>query len=207
MEPRAFALKTSVAELVEGRRSIRKYQPDSISREEVQDLVRLAGRAPSAWNLQPWRVIAVSAPATKALLQQAAFNQPQVGGAPVVLVVYSDMDATLGNLEEVLPSNVSEAAREKLAARIRAHFAARSPAEIAMWGTAQSGIFLGYLMLVIEAFGYASSPMLGFRQEEVKQLFGLAANASVAALVAIGKPAESGNDSGRRPLETVLRWT
>lgn len=192
--------------MAENRRSIRTYQPGPIPREDIEELIRLAGRAPSAWNLQPWRVVAVSDASTKDRLQQAAFKQPQVGRAPVVLVIYSDMAATLGHLDEVLSPALSADARERLAARIQGRFSALEAAAAESWGVAQVGIFLGYLLLLIEAFGYSSSPMLGFQPAEVKAILGLPASVEIAALVAVGTAAEDGALSARRPLETVLRW-
>jgi nitroreductase len=194
-------------ELAQNRRSIRKYTADPISRDRIEAILQVAGRAPSAWNLQPWRVVAVSDPAVKSELQQAAFNQPQVGGAPVVLVVYSDMAATLAGLDDVLPNSMAAEARDKLASRIRKNFETHTSTETEAWGRAQAGIFLGYLLLLIEAFGYSSSPMLGCSPKDVKALFDLPEHVEVAALVAIGKAAEIGTLSKRRELDSILRWS
>ncbi|WP_323786302.1 nitroreductase [Thalassovita sp.] len=37
-----------------GRRSIRGYKPDPVPRELLEDIIALAGRAPSSMNTQPW---------------------------------------------------------------------------------------------------------------------------------------------------------
>ena len=41
-------------EVVLGRRSIRGYRPDPVSREMIQEILAVAMRAPSSMNTQPW---------------------------------------------------------------------------------------------------------------------------------------------------------
>src|SRR5690349_2104694 len=84
-------LPLSVPAAIEARRSVRKYKPLPIPDEDLERILALTGLAPSAFNVQPWRFVVVRDPAVKAQLQQAAYNQPQVGAAPAVIVLYSDM--------------------------------------------------------------------------------------------------------------------
>ena len=76
-------------------------------------MLTIAGRAPSAWNLQPWRFVVVTEPELKQKLQQAAFNQPQVGAAAAVIVLYSDMADTLGRLDELVPQSATDEVKAK----------------------------------------------------------------------------------------------
>ncbi|MDQ2095680.1 nitroreductase [Rhodalgimonas zhirmunskyi] len=39
---------------IEGRRSIRGYKPDPVSRDLLEEIIALANRAPSSMNTQPW---------------------------------------------------------------------------------------------------------------------------------------------------------
>ncbi|BDU69272.1 nitroreductase [Geothrix oryzae] len=41
---------------ITGRRSIRAFQPTPVPRAAVEDILRVASRAPSGTNLQPWQV-------------------------------------------------------------------------------------------------------------------------------------------------------
>ena len=48
---------TSIAEAIEGRQSIRAFLPDKpVERETIERILRIAGRAPSGSNIQPWKV-------------------------------------------------------------------------------------------------------------------------------------------------------
>lgn len=86
-----------VKETMETRRSIRKYVQEPIPQEDPDALLRLTSLAPSAWNVQPWRITVVTDPELKARLQEAAYGQKQVGGAPAVFVLTADMEDTLAN--------------------------------------------------------------------------------------------------------------
>ena len=47
-------------EVVLGRRSIRGYKPDPVPREIIEDVLRLAMRAPSSMNTQPWNFYVIT---------------------------------------------------------------------------------------------------------------------------------------------------
>jgi nitroreductase len=52
-----FAIPSaSVLEAISSRRSIRAFQPDPVPRETIEQLLTLAGMAPSGSNIQPWNV-------------------------------------------------------------------------------------------------------------------------------------------------------
>ena len=182
----------TVQEAAEQRRSIRAYTPEPVPRADLEDILRQTGLAPSAWNLQPWRWVIVEDAATKAKLAQAAYNQRQVSGAPAVIVLYTDMADTLAHLDAVARPEADEKARAAFKGMVTGAFAKSSDAERESWAFAQGNIALGYLLLVAQAKGYATSPMAGFDPEAVKSLLGLPANVRVPALVAIGRPAEAG---------------
>lgn len=43
-------------EAIESRRSVRAFRPDPVDDDIIKDLLKLASRAPSGTNMQPWRV-------------------------------------------------------------------------------------------------------------------------------------------------------
>lgn len=193
----------SVSEAAEQRVSIRKYKPEPIPRETLEHMLDLAGRAPSPWNLQPWRVIVVTDPELKAKLQDAAFGQPQVGAGAAVFAIYSDQLDALEKIEETIHPGMQGEARDKAREGILNHFATYTPENREQWGYALSYIFVGYLLLVAQSLGYGTSPMLGFDPEKVKSLLGLPDHARIPALISIGVPDEDGFPQFRRPVD---RW-
>ncbi len=196
----------TVTEAAEARRSIRKFDPTPIPRANLEEILRVTGLAPSPWNVQPWRFVIVEDETTKSKLQEAAYGQGQVGGAPAVIVLYSDMTDALDTIEETVHPGMRGPQGDKAAADIRGTFGAFSDADRAAWGFAESNIALGYLLLTAQAHGYSTSPMLGFDPEKVKALLGLPSDARIPALVAIGIGAEPGFPHHRHAVERVARF-
>lgn len=196
----------TVTAAAEARRSIRKYEPTPIPRAHLEEILRVTGLAPSPWNLQPWRFVIVEDAATKAKLQEAAYGQGQVGAAPAVIVMYSDMTDAITTVEETIHPGMRGPQGDKAAADIRATFGSFSDADRAAWGFAESNIALGYLLLTAQAHGYSTSPMLGFMPDKVKELLNLPADARIPALVAIGVGAEEGFPHHRHSVERIARF-
>ena len=67
-------------EAIEKRRSIRKFKPDAIPEEYINELLNAARLAPSGSNAQPWRFKIVKDEETKLKLAHAAHNQLFIGG-------------------------------------------------------------------------------------------------------------------------------
>ena len=196
----------SASDAADARRSIRHYTDEGIPDDELREILRLVGRAPSAWNLQPWRFVVVRDPALKAQLMAVANNQQQVGGAPVVVVLYSDIDDVLAHLNEVASPGRTPEKTAAWEAGVRRYFDALTPAARAAWANGQTFIALGWLLLIAQSRGLVTSPMQGFNAEGVKQLLALPATATVAALVALGRPGDEGRPGERHPVDRVAQF-
>jgi nitroreductase len=196
----------TASEAAEQRRSIRHYTPETIPDEDLRELLRLVGRAPSAWNLQPWRFVVVRDPALKEQLMTVANNQGQVGRAPAVIVVYSDLDDVLAHLDEVAPADKSPEQITAWKSRIHRYFDDLTPEGRAAWATGQAYLAFGWLLLLAESRGFVTSPMQGFNAEGVKRVLGLPANATVTALMALGYPADTGKEGQRHPVDRTTTF-
>lgn len=64
-------LPAMAREWILSRRSIRRYRPDPVPLAWVEELLRLAGQAPSAHNRQPWRWVVVHNDEAKQRLAEA----------------------------------------------------------------------------------------------------------------------------------------
>ena len=59
-----------LATLLRGRRSVRKYQPRPVAREQLEQIVEAARWAPSPHGRQPWRFVVLTQPEPKAQLAE-----------------------------------------------------------------------------------------------------------------------------------------
>jgi nitroreductase len=194
----------TASEAALSRRSIRQYAPSPVAEADLRELLRLAGRAPSAFNVQPWRFVVVQDEALKARLSEAAYGQQQIVRAPATIVLYSDMAGALERMPDAMHPGMSAAQRAAGVASFRGTFTNQSVEEREAWGNAQSNIALGYLLLLAESLGFATSPMLGFDPEKVKALLELPAHVRIPAIVSIGYAAEEGFTPHRLPAETLV---
>lgn len=97
-------------EAVLRRRAVRRFKPDPLPPGTLEELLDLANRAPSGFNLQPWHFVVVTEPARRAALQEAALGQAQVGEAPATVIFVADPDSWRLHLEEVLAMGKAEGA-------------------------------------------------------------------------------------------------
>lgn len=80
-------------EIVAKRRAINFFDPErDISDDLLGEMIDLAARAPSSFNLQPWNLMILRDTATKEKLKALAWDQPKVVEAPVTLIVLADKD-------------------------------------------------------------------------------------------------------------------
>ena len=81
-------------EVIERRRSIRKFKPNPIPKEDLKKILDAGRLAPSGGNRQPWQFIVVKDLKTKKDLAAAANNQMFIADADTVVVGWE----TRGNL-------------------------------------------------------------------------------------------------------------
>ena len=79
-----------VFEAIKTRRSIRKYNPNSIPEEKLKTILEAARLAPSAGNRQPWRFVVVQDAERKKALAKAANNQAFLADASAIVTAIGD---------------------------------------------------------------------------------------------------------------------
>lgn len=75
----------ALMEQIRSRYSVRSYQDRPVEKEKLDVVLEAARLAPSARNVQEWRLVVVQDAGTRKNLVQAANNQIFVGEAPVVI--------------------------------------------------------------------------------------------------------------------------
>ena len=95
-------MNQALQDVIEHRRTTNVFEPNhTISDEQIEHLVHLATRAPTSFNLQNWRFLAVRTPERKAKLRKLAYDQAKVSEAAVTFIVcgqLADYSALEGRL-------------------------------------------------------------------------------------------------------------
>ena len=82
----------TVMEAIEKRRSIRKFKPDPVPDEMINQILEAARLAPSGTNRQPWRFQIIKEGALKKkLFEEATFGVEAIVNAPVVIACGSEL--------------------------------------------------------------------------------------------------------------------
>lgn len=80
---------------IRARRSIRSYLDRPVEEEKLLAVLEAGRLAPSARNMQDWRFIVVSDPATRQRLAEAARDQQFVAQAPLVIAACGTSDLVM----------------------------------------------------------------------------------------------------------------
>lgn len=198
--------RLSAADAAMARHSVRSYLDVPVSDNEMHALLERTGRAPSAFNLQPWRFVVVRDQSVKNALKNAAYGQKQVGEAPIVLAMYSDMEDTMANLGEIVHPDLTPDKHAGTITMLEKNFGGMTPEARAHWGNGQANIALGYLLLIAKSEGFDTSPMLGFQPDQVKAILDIPASATITALVALGRGTDDGFRSHRHAVQRTTRF-
>jgi nitroreductase len=77
------------SQLINQRRSVRKYNSSIIEREKLEQVLHAARMAPSAVNFQPWHFIVFTQPGKLDLLHRA-YKRDWLKTAPVIILACAD---------------------------------------------------------------------------------------------------------------------
>lgn len=81
--------KMKFSQLINQRRSVRKYKSHPIEQEKLEQVLDAARLAPSAVNFQPWHFIVFTRPDKLDLLHMA-YNREWLKTAPVIILACAD---------------------------------------------------------------------------------------------------------------------
>ena len=171
--------RESFLEMVDARRSIRRFEDAPVPEALVDRVLAAAMRAPSAGNLQAYQICVVRDPAIRRRLDAASGNQGPVAQAPVVLVFCA------------------------MPARSAAKYGAKGEQ---LFCVQDATIACAYAQLAATALGLASVWIGAVHEQEVVQeALRLPEGLWPVAFLPIGHPAESPVTPPRRALSELVR--
>lgn len=179
--------------VIRERTSINKFDSSrQISEAEIREIVADATHAPSSYNIQHWRFVAVTDPEKKKHLQAAAYNQAKVSEASATIIVLGDLRG-YEKMEKIYEPLVQRGAVRKEVAAGAARNAANSYGSNSQFQrdeAIRSGAMAAMtFMLAAQARGYVTGPMIGFDPEKVKKLFNISDRYVPVMLITLGYPA------------------
>ncbi len=180
----------NLKQVYEERRSINFFDKNKgLEDGLLKDIINLAVLAPSAFNLQPWEIIAVKSEDAKERLHKLSNSQPKILEAPVTLIIvgnktgYDESNPTWQNMLKMLGND-----KEKLAGTQGfAHSLYGTTEENKLkFAESNAALLAMSIMYAAKGFGVESHPMSGMNFEGVRSEFGLSENKTVVMLICLG---------------------
>ena len=167
-------------ETVRHRHSVRRYQSDMpVEPEKLHAILETACAAPSAGDLQAYRIMVVTNADKRRALAKAAGEQSCVAEAPVCLVFCADPN------------------------RSAQQYGDRGRSLYALQDTT---IAAAYTQLAIVAAGMASIWIGDFEETGVRQTLSLDEQLIPIAMLSLGYPAELPEPTPRRRIDDVVQY-
>jgi nitroreductase len=202
----------TVAEAARKRRAMKSFKPDPIPAEVIEELIDITLTAPSSFNLQPVRIIAVQDEKQKKALAEASWNQPQITEAPVTFVFAVAVRDWEKNLETIVQTAADAGAWPPQAVKYVSESAPKFQKGLREAGLEReyavkdAMISAATLCLTAESMGLSTCYMNGWLEEGVKKVIGAEGddNIAVAVLLPVGYPNVTRKKPGRLPREKTV---
>jgi len=181
-----------VIQALKERRSINFFDPErSIPDNTLKELLEIANLAPSSFNLQPWKVIAVKDRERKRVLRRCAFDQPKVEEASVVLIIVADPMGVEENRDAVIKSNIElgymkPEATESTLGMIQTLYGPPNSLQRKVFAVKNASLFAMSVMAAARGLGLETHPMDGFDEVAIKKEFGIPNDKIVPMIIAVG---------------------
>lgn len=160
-------------QIVMSRYATKKFDGKKIPEKKVDELLELVRFAPSAINLQPWKIRIVTDQKVKEQLKPAAFNQEQITTCSHLLVFCADpdYDSLIKRLGALLKKSGAPEEMQKMVIGMAVNFTTpMSPEQKLAWSQAQTYLALGNALNGAKALGFDSCPMGGFDPKEFSRI-------------------------------------
>ena len=199
--------KATIYDVIEGRRSIRRFEQTGVEPAVLLRILQAATRAPSAHNRQPWRWIVVQKDEDKRNLAVSMAEQlarARTADEDDPTEIKRDVERSIERISQspvlmVLCLTMEEMDRYPDVDRNQAEYL-MAVQSVAM--AAQN------LMLSAHAEGLGSCWMCAplFSPERVREALDIHPEWIPQGIILLGYPNTPGRESARKPLEEVVRW-
>lgn len=172
-------MQEKINEALNWRAAVKSFNKDKKVPEQDLELILEAGRmAPTAYGLQPLKIVEVTSPELRLKLQEAAFGQTQVVDAPHLFVITALNDTDEGYIKKYV-QNISETrgvsieSLEGYQNSMIGGIASRSLDQKKSWAGRQAYLALGFMLEAAALLGVDAGPMEGFTPSKVDEILGL----------------------------------
>jgi nitroreductase len=181
----------SLEQAIAARRATPSFTGEPIPPDDLDRILNAGLRAPSGYNMQPWRFVVVQHPEQRKRLRAACYNQAKVEEASAVIVACGDKDGWRKDLEGMLrlgrAGGMPEAYAAQAASTVPNYLSSFNDDQMAGWLNKQVMIALTSMLWMAEVSGYDTALMEGFEPSKVCETLRLPMSYWVVSLLAVGR--------------------
>ncbi len=193
--------------IVASRYAAKEFDGRVVPEGTFGELVELIRMAPSSFNIQPWKIKAITGAKTKAALSGASYSQKQITTCSHLLVFCADtdLDAIISKLERQMLDGGAKPEAIKGYLDAMHNLANRMTAEQKLsWVQRQAYLALGNALNGAKSLGLDSCPMEGFNPKEYSRILKLPANLVPTVLCPVGYAADKPKPKMRSAAKDIL---
>jgi nitroreductase len=206
-----FNLVDATLKVIQDRRSIREYSPETVSDQDLDLILEAARQAPSGENAQPWRFIVVKDSVTRKKLGAIAGGGS--GRRFTAEFVTKKMQERFSSLEDEAKK---KAAFEKLTSGQVSAFLADAPVDLIIVGKKDvwdlpfdTSAAIENILLMVTALNLGAcwviAPSIDIRDEEcIKELLSIPEGFKAISIISIGHPTRPHRPRPRLALNEIV---
>lgn len=171
------------------RYAVKEFDPTTkLTDEERATIFEAIRMAPSAYGLQPFRVIVIDDSELRAKLRAVSYDQPKVTDGDCFLVFCARTEITEADVQEYVDRtasirSVDVATLDSFKASMMG-LTQMSPKDAENWSTRQAYLALGFGLEAAALIGVDAGPMEGFQPAAYDEILGLKAKGLTAKVAA-----------------------
>jgi len=180
-------------EILMERYATKKFDGKKIDDDTLDQILDMIRFAPSALNIQPWKIKVVSDEATKEKLSAASMDQPQINSCSHLLVFCAnrDLQGNAKKIVELMKSNGLPEENIKAYENIISTFTNNFDSNTGLV-EAQENVFLAAITAIYAAKSLSvdSCPMQGFDPKSYTEILKIPSDFVPTIIVPMGYPAD-----------------
>ncbi len=194
-------------EVIQNRRSIRKFKPDEVPEEYIHQLIEAGRLAPSGTNLQPARYIVIKSEEARTKLKDCTLL-PFVSAAPAIIACCVDTNSITSTGERMKELKEAQAFVDTPLNNVDENYnkgkQSIDTASLKAYLNLNVAIAIDHITLRATDLGLGSWWVMMFDKEKVKALLNLEDRYDVLALLPIGYPDQTPKQRPRLDYNEVL---
>lgn len=190
----------TIQEAFAWRAAVKEYNKDEVLSEgEVMSLLDVVRMAPSAYGLQPYKLMLIENKDMREKLRAASYGQAQVTDASHFVVFVSKINESDKDVDDFVDAIIAKrgVTKEILASyegMMKGFLSSLSDEGKKAWAAKQAYLGLGTLISAAAISGIDASPMEGFNPAEYDAMLSLTEKGYTASVIcALGKRIENEN--------------